>query len=338
MHKRSTMNDVAAVAGVSLKTVSRVINGEPNVSDDLIERVRAAVAQLDYRHNLAASNLRRGVRSQTLGVLLHDLRNEFAAALLRAIEDRARPAGMAVLAASLDDNEEREPALVDDLVTRRVDGLVLMPARREQGYLEPELRAGLSVVAVDRPAHGVDVDTVVVDNLEGARKATAHLIEQGHRRIACLTDRGFLWTAQERRAGYLAAMADAGLPVDDALVIPDLATAEAAGAVVHALLEASDPPTAIFAARNDLTVGALRALRRLGAERETALAGFDEFPLSDLVSPSVTVVAQDVAGVGAATAELLLARMSGVSHEPRTVVVPTHLVVRESSRFRPRSA
>lgn len=337
MHKRSTMNDVAAAAGVSLKTVSRVINEEPNVSPDLADRVRAAVAQLGYRHNLAASNLRRGVRSQTVGVLLHDLRNEFAAALLRAIEDRARPMGTAVLAASLDDDQEREAAFVEDLVTRRVDGLVLMPASSDQTYLEPELRAGLSVVAVDRPAHGVEVDTVVVDNAAGAAEATRHLIAQGHRRIACLTDRGRLWTAQERRAGYLDAMATANIPVDDELVIPDLPTAEAAAEATHWLLARDIQPSAIFAARNDLAVGALRALRAAGMERRVALAGFDEFPLSDLVTPSVTVVAQDVAGVGAATAELLLDRMNGLRKVPRTVIVPTRLIVRESSQVRPPS-
>lgn len=326
------MLDVAASAGVSLKTVSRVINGEPGVSDELIERVNHAVAELDYRHNLAASNLRRGVRSQTVGVLLHDLRNEFAAALLRAIDDRARPLGIAILASSLDDNQEREQALVRDLVTRRVDGLVLMPASADQSYLESELRAGLAVVAVDRPAHDVEVDTVVVDNAEGARAATAHLVEEGHRRIACLTDRASLWTAQQRRAGYEAAMSAAGAPVDESLIVQDLPTSEAAANAVATLLSMPDPPTAIFAARNELTVGALRALRARGMEREVAMVGFDELPLADLVSPAVSVVAQDVAGLGAATADLLFERMNGLQNEPRTVVIPTRLLIRESSR------
>ena len=332
------MTDVAALAGVSLKTVSRVVNGEAGVSPDLVERVRRAVDQLDYRHNLAASNLRRGRRTQTVGVLLEDLRNEFAAALLRAIEDRARLHSVAVLAASLDDGHEREQELVHDVVTRRADGLVLMPSGPDQSYLSAELRAGLPVVAVDRPVHGVDIDTVVVDNADGARTATDHLIARGHRRIACLTDRNFLWTAAERRRGYVEALGRAGLALDEALVVSDLTTAEDAATVVTRMLADDDPPTAVFAARNDLTVGTVRALRRLGLQHEIALVGFDDFPLSDLVEPSVTVVSQDVATLGAAAAELLFARMHGGTELPRTVVLPTRMVVRESGDLPPRRA
>lgn len=330
MRKRATMTDVAALAGVSLKTVSRVVNGEAGVSPDRVERVQRAVDQLDYRHNLAASNLRRGLRTQTVGVLLHDLRNEFAAALLRAIEDRARPHGVAVLAASLDDSQDREPELVRDLVVRRVDGLMLMPSSPDQSHLSVELRAGLPVVAVDRPARGVDIDTVVVDNADGARAGTAYLLDRGHRRIACLTDRSFLWTAAERRRGYVEALERAGIALDDRLVVPDLATTDDAVAVVTRLLQQDDPPTAIFAARNELTVGAVRALQRLGREHEVALVGFDDFPLADLVSPSVTVVSQDVANLGAVAADLLFERMHGDGEQPRTVVLPTRLIERES--------
>jgi LacI family transcriptional regulator len=338
MRRRSTMTDVAALAGVSLKTVSRVVNGETGVSPDLVERVRRAAEQLDYRHNLAASNLRRGRRTQTVGVLLEDLRNEFAAALLRAIEDRARVHSVAVLAASLDDGHEREQQLVHDVVTRRADGLVLMPSGPDQSYLSAELRAGLPVVAVDRPVHGVDIDTVVVDNADGARTATAHLVAHGHRRIACLTDRSHLWTADERRRGYVDALGQAGLAVDERLVVRDVTTAEDAATVVTGLLEDPDPPTAVFTARNDLTVGTVRALQRLGLQHEIALVGFDDFPLADLVEPSVTVVSQDVGTLGAVAADLLFERMHGTVEVPRTVVLPTRLIERESGALRPRHA
>jgi LacI family transcriptional regulator len=331
------MTDVAALAGVSLKTVSRVVNGEPGVSPDLAERVRRAVDQLDYRHNLAASNLRRGRRTQTVGVLLHDLRNEFAAGLLRALEDRARSHSVAVLAASLDDSEERERELVADLVVRRVDGFVLMPSSPDQSYLSAELRAGLPVVAVDRPAHGVAVDTVVVDNAAGARSATAYLIARGHRRIACLTDRSSLWTAVERRRGHAEALDHAGIPLDDRLVVPDIATADDAAVAVARLLELDDPPTALFTARNELTVGAVRVLQRLGLHRDIALVGFDDFPLADLVAPSVTVVGQDLRALGATAADLLFERMHGTAALPRTVVLPTRLVARESGDIAPRT-
>jgi LacI family transcriptional regulator len=327
MRKRATMTDVAALAGVALKTVSRVINGEPNVSPEVVERVRRAAEQLDYRHNLAASNLRRGVRTQTIGVILHDLSNEFAAALLRAIDDRARADGVAVLASSLDDNQERERSQVLELVTRRVDGLVLMPASEDQTYLTAEIHAGLPVVAVDRPAAGVAVDTVLVDNHDGAFGATTYLLDRAHRRIACLTDRSFLWTARERRRGYLDALAQAGVEVDERLVVGDVVSADAASHVISELLRLDDPPTAVFTARNELSVGALRAVRS-HPERPLAIVGFDDFPLSDLVDPPVTVVQQDVAAVGRAVCDLLFERMNGSAHAPRTVIVPTRLVDR----------
>lgn len=325
------MADVAALAGVALKTVSRVINGEPNVSPELTERVKRAAEQLDYRHNLAASNLRRGVRTQTIGVVLHDLSNEFAAGLLRAIDDRAREDGVAVLASSLDDNPERERSHVLDLVSRRVDGLVLMPASDDQSYLMAEIQAGLPVVAVDRPANGVAVDTVVVDNHAGAAAATNYLLEHGHRRIACLTDRSFLWTARERRRGYLDALAQGGIDVDERMVVGDVLSADAASVAVSELLQLDDPPTAVFTARNELSVGALRALRA-HPDRQLAIVGFDDFPLSDLVEPAVTVVQQDVAAIGRAVCDMLFARMSGGAHGPRTLVVPTTLVDRLRSR------
>ncbi|HEX2706238.1 MAG TPA: LacI family DNA-binding transcriptional regulator, partial [Candidatus Lustribacter sp.] len=167
------MLDVAALAGVSLKTVSRVVNREPGVSQTLRERVDRAASGLDYRHNLAASNLRRTQsRASLIGVLLQDVGNSFSSALLRAIEDEARLRGVVVVAASLDEEPEREVALVSDLVARRIDGLILMPATHRQDYLVSEARAGLPTVFVDRRPAGVDTDSVVVDNWGGAWQAT----------------------------------------------------------------------------------------------------------------------------------------------------------------------
>jgi len=332
---RATMKDVAALSGVSLKTVSRVVNGEPGVSDDLIRRVQSAVAQLDYRHNLTASNLRRGHRTSSIGVLLHDLRNPFSATLLRAIEDRARPAGVAVLSSSLDDLEDREALMAHAMVSRRVDGLVLMPTGDDQSYLFSDIRAGLTVVAVDRPARGIDVDTVVVDNAEGAREAVAQLAALGHRRIACLSDRETIWTAAERCRGYLQGMRAAGLEPDERSMIANLRSSAEATEAVLGLLDTSEPPTAIFSARNDLTVGVVRALRQRGLQRTVALIGFDDFPMADLLEPAVSVVAQDLETLGARAGDLLFARMVDGSAPAQRVVVPTTLRSRESGAIRP---
>jgi LacI family transcriptional regulator len=335
MRVRATMKDVAALSGVSLKTVSRVVNGEPGVSAELIQRVQGAVAQLDYRHNLTASNLRRGHRTGSIGVLLHDLRNPFSATLLRAIEDRARPAGVAVLSSSLDDHQDREALMAEAMVSRRVDGLVLMPTGDDQSYLFSDIRAGLAVVVVDRPARGIDVDTVVVDNVGGSQQAVAELAGLGHRRIACLTDREEIWTAAERRRGYGLGMTAAGLDVDERLTVTNLRTAADAARAVLELIDSAEPPTAIFAARNDLTVGVVRALHERGLQRKVALIGFDDFPMSDLVEPSVTVVAQDLDSVGARAGDLLFARMEHGSATAQQLVVPTTLRRRATGAIPP---
>jgi LacI family transcriptional regulator len=333
--RRATIKDVASAAGVSLKTVSRVINRESGVSDDLVRRVQRAVADLDYRHNLAASNLRRGIRTASIGVLLHDLRNSFSGTLLRAIEDQARSRQIAVFSASLDDDPDRESALATDLISRRIDGLVLTPTSDDQSYLLADIRAGLAVFAVDRPARGIEVGTVVVDNLGGARTATSHLADHGHRRIACLTDSGAIWTAVQRREGYRQAIAERGLAWTERHAIGDLTTADQATEAVLTMMRAPEPPTAIFAARNDLTIGAVRALRQIGRQDRVALVGFDDFPTSDLFTPAITVVRQDVHASGVCVAAMLFARMDGSTKSPERVVMPTALVTRGSGELPP---
>src|SRR5829696_7116322 len=257
---RATMKDVAALSGVSLKTVSRVVNHEPGVSAGVRERVERAVTRLDYSHNVHASNLRRASgRTGTVGALLQDVSNSFSASLLRSLEDVARARQTAVLAASLDEEPDREIALVRGLVARRVDGLVLMPATSRQEYLASELRAGLPTVFVDRLPHGVDADSVTVDNLLGARHAVEHLVEHGHRRIVALGDLSVIQTAADRLRGYREVMSSAGVPAADTVELADLRTSEAAEQAVRRLFRAAPAPTAIFAGRNDLAVGAVRA-------------------------------------------------------------------------------
>src|SRR4051795_5741520 len=211
---RATMREVAALAGVSLKTVSRVVNREASVSPAVTARVEKAVQQLGYRHNLAASNLRRSnARSAIVGALLQDVSNSFSASLLRSLENAARSRDMLLFASSLDEEPERERGLVESLVRRRVDGLLLMPATQRQDYLVDDVRSGLPVVFVDRRPHGLDADSVTIDNVRGARLAVEHLVAHGHERIAVLGDLPAIQTAADRLAGYREAMAAAGLPV-----------------------------------------------------------------------------------------------------------------------------
>jgi LacI family transcriptional regulator len=330
------MREVAALAGVSLKTVSRVVNREPNVSPSVRGRVERAVAKLDYRHNLAASNLRKANgRTGSLGALVQDISNSFSASVLRGIENAARDRGLALLAASLDEDADREMSLVRDLVTRRVDGLIMMPSTDRQDYLASELRAGLPMVFLDRPPSGIDCDYVIVDNVRGGRVATEHLLAAGHRRIALLTDNPRIYTAAGRTDGFHEAYAARGLSPDPTLVVAGLRNEEAGLAAVERLMDLTDPPTAIFASRNTLCVGAARALSRRGLQRTVALVGFDDFPLADIVEPGLTVIRQDTARIADKVADLLFARLDGSTDLPHHVVLAPTLVVRGSGELTP---
>lgn len=333
---RATMRDVAALAGVSLKSVSRVVNQEQGVSEELRQKVDLAVARLDYRHNLTASNLRRSHgRTGVIGALLQDVSNSFSSSLLRTLEDATRARHGVVLAASLDEETEREHALLTDLVSRRVDGLILMPATQHHGHLASEIRAGLPTVFVDRAPRGVDADSVLVDNRSGAAEATAHLVAYGHRRIALLSDLLTIETASERMTGYEEALRAAGIELDPSIVAAGLRTAEAAEVALTRMLTGSRPPTAVFASRNTLSIGAVRVLRRLGLSHQVALVGFDDLPLADLVEPPMTVVQQDVTGVGRLAADLLFSRIDGDTSPTQHLVLAPTLLARGSGEIPP---
>jgi LacI family transcriptional regulator len=333
---RATMRDVAALAGVSLKTVSRVVNGAPTVDADLAARVRRAAAQLNYRHNMTASNLRRGDRrSFMIGLMLEDVSNPYSAGVYRAVEDVSRERGVGVLAGSLDEDPARERELAAGLVARRVDGLIIVPAGRDHSYLRDEQEMGMAVVFVDRPPALLPADSVMADNARGAAVAVRHLIGHGHRRIAFLGDLTTIATAQERYAGYRRTLREAGLAEDQALVLHDLHTAEAAEAAVIRLLNGPEPPSALFSSQNLITLGTVRALRACVAQHRTALVGFDDLPLADMLDPPVTVVAQDAAAIGTLAAQILFRRIDGDTSQPQARIVPTRLIPRGSGEIAP---
>jgi LacI family transcriptional regulator len=324
-----TMRDVARSAGVSLKTVSRVVNGETTVAPDLAARVRAAVESLNYRPNFGASMLRRNDRrTQTIGVLLEDVSDPFSAAVHRAVEDAARERSVHVLTGSLDENPQRERDLARAFAQRQADGLVLAPAGSDQRYLASV--GAIPIVFIDRPGNGFACDSVLATNVDGAAEAVRHLIAYGHRRIAYLGDHVRIWTARSRYQGYLTAVAEAGLTPFGARELHDPAAATAA---TTALLERKHPPTALFCGRNLITIGAIRALRRLGRQHEIALVGFDDFPLADLLEPAVTVVAQDPAAMGRTAAHALFERIDGAAGPPREFQILTKLVPRGSGEL-----
>jgi LacI family transcriptional regulator len=330
-----TIRDVAALAGTSLKTVSRVVNGEPGVSPELDRRVRLAIERLDYRRNLAASNLRRaGGRTRSIGLLLSNVINPLDGAIQRSIEEAARERDVVVIASSIDEDAERERELVGIFTARRVDGLIIKAAGHDQSYLSDQRRMSMSMVFVDRPPAFLDADTVVVDNEQGTARGVHHLIAHGHRRIAYLGALHTIVTAEQRVAGYRSALLAAHIAPDESLIQRDMQNSEHAHAVALELLRSETPPTAVFAAQNMITVGVVRALRELDLHRSIAVIGFDDVPLFDLLEPAVTVLAQDPWAIGRQAATTLFARLDGSTAPTRTHVIPVSLIERGSGELR----
>lgn len=329
------MRDVAALSGVSVMTVSRVINGDPRVAPDRAARVDEAVEALGYRHNVTARNLRlTGQPTATVGVIVDDVANPFFSAIQRAIENTVAEHNSLVLSGSSDGSLERERALVAAFATRRVDGLILVPSGDDQRYLQAELLRGLALVLVDRPSHSVVADTVLSAHFDGALRATRHLIDHGHRRIAFLghnVQRN--WSARERLRGYTAALTGAGLPIDDQLVITELPSRDAAEEAAKDLLSGAQPPTALFTCQNLLTIGTRRALSELGAVHSVAQIGFDDIGFGDLIEPGLSVVAQDPQEIGSLAAGMLLSRIKGADDVPSTQELPVRLIERGSGEI-----
>lgn len=333
-----TMRDVAAAAGVSLKSVSRVVNGEAHVTVDLRTRVDAAIAELGYRHNHAASFLRSSSRrTRAVGVVVQDLGNDYCAQFLHRVEARLRTEDLVVIASGIDEEPTRERAVVAELIARRVDAIILMPASSSQAYLQRDVDAGLPVVVVDRPAVELTTDCVVADNVRAACEATAHLLDQGHSRILGIFDLPTIATSAQRHHGFIAAHESVGLLPERALVVDGVRTAAQAEDVVTRFVTGvvGQRPTAIFAARNSLTVGAARALARGGLSDTVALVGFDDIAMAEMVSPGLTVVRQNVAAIADVVVDLVLSRLAGDDLESRTVVVPTELIRRGSGEIAP---
>lgn len=333
-----TIRDVAQHAGVGIKTVSRVINNEPNVAKATAARIRASIAELQWEPDAYAANLRRTMtRTQTLGLLLGNVANPFSATIHRAIEDLAIHRDVAVFASSLDDDPDREVAAVGAFVRRRVDGLILTCIAESQSYLRELVPETMPVVFIDREPSDLDADLVHADNVGGTALATRHVLGYGHRTVALLLDRYDIWSARERERGFRQATSEFGLAESSTLIVRDLVDQAAAERAVLELMALPTPPTAIVSGQNLITIGAVHALRRLGRHHDVALIGFDDVDLADLMEPGISVIAQRPQEIGVRAAQMLFETLDGVARmSPRRVVVPVDLIPRGSGEIRPR--
>lgn len=325
MPDQPKMKDVARLAGVSVMTVSRVVAGESNVAPATAAKVERAIRKLGYQRNDVASGLRRKRGdSSTIGLILDDLANPFYSTLARAVEDEAYRRGYLVLVGSTNDDPVRERDVAAAFCARQVDGLVLVPTGRNSRFFRSQMARGVKVVCVDRPEPGLAVDNVTVDNREAAGRAVRHLLERGHRRIAYLGDRAEIWTQAQRFAGYREAHEHSATIIDPTLIRHGLRSARDAAAGVRELFAMPDPPTALFAGNDLVTLGAIQA----GATRRAELVGFDDFLLADKLDPPVSVVSQDPVALGRTAAQLIFGRIDGDSSPPRSMVLVTRFIDR----------
>jgi LacI family transcriptional regulator len=327
----ATIYDVARAAEVSTSTVSHVLNGTRYVSDETKLRVHKAMEQLGYRPSSLARGLVRQ-ETQTIALIVPDNVNPFFAELARAIEGHGFNAGYSVLLCNTDRSMAKEIAYLDMLVSKRVDGIIYMTMNTHVDQLRPLLDHNIPLVTFDREY--TDVDAILLDNVRGGYDATRHLIELGHRRIACIGGPDAKNRSHHRTHGYEKALSDAGIHVDPDLIQAGDWTYASGQQSAHHLFELAAPPTAIFASNDMMAIGAIMFLHQRGLRvpYDVSVVGFDNVELSAFSWPPLTTLATPIPGVGQRLCQLLLDRIQRrLPSEPQRFTVQGELVVRGST-------
>lgn len=327
------LHEVAQRADVSVSTVSRVLNDPEKVQAETRVRVERAIEELGYRPSRVARRLRsRRGRAHIVGLIIPDIQNPFYSDIVRGVEDVAYDRDYAVILCNSDESPEREAFYLDVLVSESADGVILPPIQGDEKTTARLTGLPLPVVCLDRRLGRLAVDTVVVDNRQGAFDATAHLIRLGHHRIALLDGPTGHSSFRERRQGYLEALREHGVPVDERLIASGRPRQEDGRRMAEALLGLDTPPTAVFAASNLLSLGALEAIRARGLDvpRQVAVVGFDDAPWAGLLACPLTTVSQPSYEMGRRAAQLLFDRLDEPARSPALIVLAPTLVVRAS--------
>jgi LacI family transcriptional regulator len=327
----ATIVDVARRAGVSVSTVSHVVNATRRVNPDTALLVREAIAAVGFRPNALARSLKRA-STDSVGIVMSVISNPYFADIVCAIESECARLGLMVFLCDSQDDPDQEIKVIEALHRRRVDGVILAPSpdpeRRAAYYLKDN---NIPFVIVDRVMAG-DFDQVGIRNKSAMQQLVAHLISHGHRRIGFVAGQSGFSTARERAEGYRAALKAAGLPFDESLFVAGSANTRAAAASVRGFFELANPPTALATGNNMTTIGAMHALRDLGLRvpHDVALAGFDDFEWADYFEPRLTVIAQPCEAIGREAASLLVERIKRIDGPRRKIRLAAKLVLRSS--------
>ena len=328
------MLDVAATAGVSVATVSAVVNGTAPVSSELRGRIENAIAAIGYKRNAIARSLKTGA-TKTIGLVIADITNPFFTDVVAVIQDVLHRAGYALMLCCTDEDPVQQEEQISLLLDRMVDGLIIAPAGDDHALERVLQRAGIPTVLIDRISHGIAADAVVLDNQRAVQDAIDYLVGLGHRRIGYISGSLDTSTGLGRLAGYRGALDNAGIPQDDALVrIGNFREKDAYNAAMQ-LLVMPERPSAIFSANNLMVIGVMKAIRDMGLRcpDDISVSSFDDFPWADVFQPNLTTIAQPVQAIGEHAAQLILDRLANRSDRPpRQIVLSGRLTIRSSCR------
>lgn len=335
----ATIYDVGTRAGVSVATVSSVINNSSYVSPELRQRVEAAIRELNYSPNLLARGLARQ-KTLTLGVLVPDIANFFYPELVRGVEDKAKEAGYTIILGSSDNQLSKEEVYLELFLSKRVDGIVLIKAPGEMSpALEQSLKKnGPPIVLLDREHPSLSADTVVADDFGGGRMAVRHLLDLGHKRIGIIRGVSGASTTEDRFRGYQTALDERHVPVHPDLIAEGDYGMDSGYVAGMALLRRK--PTAVFVTNYMMTLGLLRAIeeQKLSCPKDISIVSYDDFIWSDIFPPRLTCVVQPKYMLGYKAAETLISRIQGKHKRPRREVLENRLQIRSSSIAAPRNA
>jgi LacI family transcriptional regulator len=329
--KIATLKDVAERAGVSTATVSHVINETRFVSDELKARVHQAMRELNYRPNAIARSLRRR-KTQNMGMIVPDISYPFLAEVARGVEDAGFELGYNVILCDSDGDLEREADYIGLLQEKKVDGIVFVATGESSSHVRALIEQGMPVVVCDRELPGVEVDTVIADNVGSGHQATEHLIGLGHRRIGCIAGPPVLEISNKRVEGYKKTLEKYGVSLDDGVIVHGDFRCKGGYEAMRELLALDELPTAVFACNDLMAIGAICAAsqKKLRIPQDVAIIGCDDIALASFTNPSLTTVAQPKHEMGAAAVEMLVERIKDKSKPPTRQLLPTELVLRDS--------
>lgn len=333
VYKNTGLNKVAEKAGVSIATVSRVINNNPNVNPETRLKVEQVIKELKYSPNRVAKRLRnRNASSNLIGVLIPDIQNPFYVEVLRGIEDVASENKYAQIISNFSQDEKKQQMYLDIMQSESVDGIIAAPTSEYDEKVSSLVRMGLPIVCVDRGLANVDVDVILVENEKGAFMAVDHLAKKGYKRIAFISGLSKIPSSKQRLLGYLNALEKNGLEKDDELIKYGDSRHESGVKLCQELLSLDNPPDAIFTGNNLITLGALETIhtRGLRIPEEVAIVGFDDMYWSISLNPPLTAVRQPAYEIGRRAAEQLIARINDPSRPAISMILKTELMIRSS--------